>query len=544
MAFSLLLILVPPLLAAVCLMMPLTRRIGLVLARFAPLPAFVVAVFANPGVDEPISWLLLSTPIGLDATGRAFLLFSALIWLAAGWPAARAESPEQVRFLFHFLLAQTGGLGVCIAQDGIGFYAFFALMTFSAYGLVAHAGDAEARRAGRVYLIFAVAGEVLVLLGLWALAAAAGGAMPTFAEPVPVSWLAAFFILLGFGVKTGLPGLHYALPIAYAVTPPAGAAALAGAMIKAGLLGWLRFLPLGEAAMPSLGAILMLAGVLAIVLSLVGLTQRRVGAVLAYSSIGQMGHFSLAIGAALIAPELWPILLPAVLLYAAHHALVKAALFLGLGSAGAGSARIAHWGWALAALALAGAPLSGGAWAKAAMKAGLASSILPVATFLPVLLTFAAFVTALLMLHAWGLLRRGEAAPTLPAAGGPFAILLAAAWGLPWLAAGGEPPAFWGAILPIVLAALAGGLWLRAGLRLPAWPPGDLWAGMERIMQVAPLGAARFALFSAPVARPKPSSPPTRTPMLEAKMRLWGQAGFVWLGILIAVLASVLILAR
>ena len=69
----------------------------------------------------------------------------------------------------------------------------------------------------------------------------------------------------------------------------------------------------------------MLAGLLAIFHGVaLGLTQRQPGALLTYSSISQMGHFSLALGADLLAPALWPLLLPVVVLYALHHALAKA----------------------------------------------------------------------------------------------------------------------------------------------------------------------------------------------------------------------------
>jgi len=68
--------------------------------------------------------------------------------------------------LFFWLAALSGNLWLIVAQDAIGFYAGFALMSFAAYGLVVHARSADAWRAGRVYLIMAVLGEALLLSGL------------------------------------------------------------------------------------------------------------------------------------------------------------------------------------------------------------------------------------------------------------------------------------------------------------------------------------------------------------------------------------------
>ena len=64
--------------------------------------------------------------------------------------------------------------------------------------------------------------------------------------------------------------------------------------------------------------------------ALVGVAQSYPKTVLAYSSISQMGLITVPVGAALLAPALWPAALAAVLLYALHHALAKGALFLGV----------------------------------------------------------------------------------------------------------------------------------------------------------------------------------------------------------------------
>jgi len=50
-------------------------------------------------------------------------------------------------------------------------------MTFAAYGLVVHDGSPQARRAGRIYLVMAVLGEMALLAGLLLSASAAQSGM-------------------------------------------------------------------------------------------------------------------------------------------------------------------------------------------------------------------------------------------------------------------------------------------------------------------------------------------------------------------------------
>ena len=48
----------------------------------APLPALLAAAVVPVGGSVSLPWLLLGVELGLDDTGRVFLLFSGLLWLA------------------------------------------------------------------------------------------------------------------------------------------------------------------------------------------------------------------------------------------------------------------------------------------------------------------------------------------------------------------------------------------------------------------------------------------------------------------------------
>lgn len=468
---------------------PATRSTALRLAPWAPLPALGLAVLMSPDWAVDLPGVLVGVRFGLDATGRLFLFFTALVWLLAGLFARGwlAGDPRPMRFWVFFLATQAGNLGACLALDAVSFYVCFALMSFAAYGLVVHAGSAEALRAGRVYLAMAVLGETLLVAGLLLAAGSAGTHHFAGLAAAPMSNAAAALLIAGFGVKLGLPLLHMWLPLAHPVAPVPASAVLSGVMLKAGLLGWLRCLPLGTQALPEAGATLMLAGFIAMVLGVVaGLMQRNLKVLLAYSSVSQMGYLSLGVGAGLLSPAAWPLLLPALVFYALHHALAKSALFLGAGlirTRGANALRRAAL--ALPALALAGAPLTSGVLAKAELKQALAALPGPWPDLVAALLPLAALGTALLMARlmwlAWRLPAPANAAATPRGLHGPWLAAVLASALIPWGLASAEArvevfqfATLAAATWPLLAAAALAAAAVLLRLPAPALPPGDL----------------------------------------------------------------------
>ena len=231
-----------------------------------PLPALLMAALVSDArVDVP--WLLQGARWQIDALRVPFLAAAALLWSAAGLYARGYQSGDARAglFLVCWCLCLAGNLWLILAGDAAGFYAGFALMTFAAWGLVVHARSARALQAGRVYISMALLGELAMLAGLLLASEAADGSMvlSDMAAAIPDAphqgWIVALLVA-GFGVKAGLPVLHFWLPLAHPVAPTPASAVLSGAMIKAGLLGWLFLLPLGLTELPGWGALLMALG--------------------------------------------------------------------------------------------------------------------------------------------------------------------------------------------------------------------------------------------------------------------------------------------
>lgn len=423
-----------------------------------PLPALALAA-TEPGWQLELPWLLNGGRWAMDELRRLFLMLTAVLWTVAGvYATGYLAAGHLRRFCVFWGLTLAGNLGLTVAVDIGSFYSFFALMTFAGYGLVVHEGTREANFAGRVYLVMAVLGEMALLAGLMLAAAAADSQiltdLPKAIAEAPRRDLIIALLLAGFGVKAGLPLLHFWLPLAHPVAPTPASAVLSGAMIKAGLLGWLVTLPFGEMPLQGWGAVMLVAGAVgAIGAAVLGVCQHRPKAVLAYSSISQMGLMVLMVGAAMADPDRAPLLLSVIALYALHHALAKGSLFLSAGIAlPVGRVRRAAV-WLLIALpgfSLAGLPLTSGALAKLAMKEGLAKDKLDfaLAGYLAPLMTAGAVATLLLVLrYLWtlsGKLQPGRNPPMLAAGWlAAMAASLVAFWWMPWGVEGLLKPPLW-----------------------------------------------------------------------------------------------------
>lgn len=520
-------ILVPGLpLALACFLaiVPPARETVVRMAPFATLPGLLVALWAPSDASAP--WLLLGSRFGVDAPAQAFLLVTSLAWALAAWFATTymAGAEHRHRFFTYFLLAMGGNLGVLVAQDVATFYAAFAIMTFSAYGLVIHEATNVARRAARVYILLAIAGEMALIVGLifaaWLADSLQVAEIAAALATADHRHVAIALLAVAFGIKVGMVPLHVWLPLAHPVAPTPASATLSGTMIKAGVFGWLRFLPLGVAEVSSWGWIYVWLGFAAAFFGVVvGITQTNPKANLAYSSVSQMGLVAIILGLAFLEPDVWPVAVAAVAIFVVHHGFAKTALFLATGVAPGISGRrgraVLLGGAIIAGLSLAAAPLTSGMIAKIAITEVAAPMPVPGAWF-GWLLSLTSVGTTLLMVRFVFLLREtigtgepGEAgrwlwAPWILAIG--FVVM--AAWFLQLLygfdlhlSSVIKPAKLWAAAWPVVAALALTAGWLRLA---PRWwtrwqvPPGDIvglaehaGATTERVARRGLLGATR-----------------------------------------------------
>jgi len=322
-------------------------------------------------------------PLGIalraDGLSAAMLLVTAVVASGAGiyaladFGTPRAGQTGRTSLAFWAsLLGAWAALNLAfLGNDLFNLYVALELLTFAAVPLVCLDGRAETLKAALRYLLYALVGSVLYLLGAVLLYGAYGtldmGLLAVAAQPEPATWVAAALMTAGLLAKTALFPLHLWLPPAHAGAPPAASAVLSALVVKGSffivLRLWFEALPglSNAAAMQLLG----LLGAGAILYgSALALRQARLKLLVAYDAAAGR----LAAGAALAGG----------LLQAVSHALAKAAMFMsaGLIALSLGHDRIAGLGgigrtrpasllaFALAGVSLVGLPPSGGFAAK------------------------------------------------------------------------------------------------------------------------------------------------------------------------------------
>ncbi|MGK7297432.1 MAG: complex I subunit 5 family protein [Candidatus Wenzhouxiangella sp. M2_3B_020] len=307
------------------------------LATGIALAAAGLLALSDGAVTARLPSLLGAIELRADPAGRAFALVAAFVWFCASVHAVGylRDDPAAGRLRVAALVLLSANLGVFVAADWLSLLVFFEVLGFVGLLFVVHRGDAPSRRAGLKYFWLTLLGGVALLGGIAVLHQTAGSvAFAPFPDTAAARWAAAL-MLIGFGVKAGMLGVHVWLPDAHSVAPAPASALLSGVMIKAGAFGVFRCL--GELTVPemasSFGAAVVglgLAGML--VGAVAALAQRQAKRLLAWSSISQMGFILAALGAGAVLGTEGADARAAGLMHAFNHALFKGALFLAVGA--------------------------------------------------------------------------------------------------------------------------------------------------------------------------------------------------------------------
>ena len=339
-------------------------------------------------------------PLGVafraDGLSVAMILTTALLICGiALFARAQFARPEQAETrapltFWTLLLAVWGALNaVFISGDLFNLYVALELLTFAAVPLVSLDGRAETLAAALRYLLFALFGSILYLLGAVLLYGAYGTLdivlLSVRVHAEPVAWAAISLMTAGLLAKAALYPFHLWLPPAHAGAPAPGSALLSGLVVKAPFFLVVR---LWFDVMPRLSdrdaaQVLGILGAAAILFgSVVALRQARLKLLIAYSTVAQIGYLFLMFPLA-IKPEMgrsWSTTAwTGGMLQAISHAFAKAAMFMaaGLIAEALGHDRVAGlsgigralpitvFAFGLGGLSLMGLPPSGGFVAKA-----------------------------------------------------------------------------------------------------------------------------------------------------------------------------------
>jgi NADH-quinone oxidoreductase subunit L len=139
----------------------------------------------------------------------------------------------------------------------------------------------------------------------------------------PVLDVICLLLFIGAMGKSAQFGLHVWLPDAMEGPTPVSALIHAATMVTAGVFLLSRLSPLYEMSDSVLTLVALVGALTAIFAATVGLTQRDIKRVIAYSTCSQLGYMFFAIGMSAY---------PAAMFHLTTHAFFKALLFLGAGS--------------------------------------------------------------------------------------------------------------------------------------------------------------------------------------------------------------------
>jgi formate hydrogenlyase subunit 3/multisubunit Na+/H+ antiporter MnhD subunit len=333
-------------------------------------------------------------PLGLalraDGLAAAMLLTAALVLLAVAlfgretYRMVGDAAETRAGFTFWvFTPALSAGLAAAfLGGDLFNLFVALEMLTFAALTLACLDGRPSQFKSELRYLLFALIGSVLYLLGTALLYGAYGtldiALLSGMTRADAATMLAGALMTAGLLAKMALFPLHLWLPSAHAGAPPPASALLSGLVVKASfvlllrLWFWVMPAPLLGAVAPllaALGAAAILFG------SLVALRQARLKLLVAYSTVAQIGYLFLMFPLVMAGgPGAWL----GGILQAVSHAFAKAAMFLAAGlivrslghdrvEALAGAARalpMTMVGFVIAGLSLMGVPPSGGFTAK------------------------------------------------------------------------------------------------------------------------------------------------------------------------------------
>jgi multicomponent Na+:H+ antiporter subunit D len=277
---------------------------------------------------------------------------------------------------------------VFLGGDLFTLYVAVELLTFAAVPLVCLDGRGATLQAALRYLLFALLGSALYLVGTALLYGAYGTLdivlLSHRVYAAPATLVAAALMTVGLLAKTALFPLYLWLPPAHASAPTPASAVLSGLVVKGSFFIivrlWFNVMP----SLPGPKAAQFLAGLGAAAIifgSVLALRQERLKLLIAYSTLAQIGYLFLMFPLAFDPTEVRLRsggALTAGILQAISHATAKAAMFLAAGLiytalghdriAGlAGIARalpISVVAFALGGVALVGVPPSGASLAK------------------------------------------------------------------------------------------------------------------------------------------------------------------------------------
>jgi NADH-quinone oxidoreductase subunit M len=247
--------------------------------------------------------------VGVDGISLLLVVLTGFltpIALLASWESVRKRLKG---FCIFMLLLESAMMGVFVSLDLFLFYVFWDAMLVPMYFLIGVWGYERRIYAAVKFILYTMAGSVLMLLAILGLAYLHSTTTGNYSFEltrlyqleVPPHLQFWFFLAftLAFAIKVPLFPFHTWLPDAHVEAPTAGSVILAGVLLKMGTYGLVRFaFPLFPNAADFFAPYLAGLAVIGIIYgALVAMVQPDMKKLVAYSSVSHLGFVVLGIAA-------------------------------------------------------------------------------------------------------------------------------------------------------------------------------------------------------------------------------------------------------
>ncbi|OGK80804.1 MAG: NADH dehydrogenase [Candidatus Rokubacteria bacterium GWA2_70_23] len=290
------------------------ERLARSLALLTALAAFVISLPLYTGFDggqaayqfvENRDWmpsLGIAYHLGIDGISLLLILLTTFLMplaILSSWHSIERRWKE---FAVTMLLLETGMLGVFVALDLFLFYVFWEATLIPMYLIIGIWGGKNRVYAAIKFVLYTLAGSVLMLVAILALYFQHGAATGIYTFDLPV--LARYVMpaglgqnlmflafALAFAIKVPMFPFHTWLPDAHVEAPTAGSVILAGVLLKMGTYGFLRFsLPLFPQSSLLFAPWIVALAIIGIIYGAwVSTAQPDMKKLVAYSSVSHLG---------------------------------------------------------------------------------------------------------------------------------------------------------------------------------------------------------------------------------------------------------------
>jgi NADH-quinone oxidoreductase subunit M len=296
---------------------PLIRNVALIVSTLVFAETLLLWSRFNPAVAdfqfvERHAWIPqfgIDYFIGVDGISLFLLVLTGFLTplaLLSSWESVHQRTRA---FCVFVLLLESAMIGVFLSLDLFLFYVFWDAMLVPMYFLIGIWGYDRRIYAAVKFILYTMAGSVLMLLAILGLAVlhnTQNGAysfdlLRMYQLSIPENLQFWFFLAfaLAFAIKVPLFPFHTWLPDAHVEAPTAGSVILAGVLLKMGTYGLVRFaFPLFPVAGVYFAPMLAFVAVVGIIYgALVAMVQPDMKKLVAYSSVSHLGFVVLGIAA-------------------------------------------------------------------------------------------------------------------------------------------------------------------------------------------------------------------------------------------------------